>query len=206
MPGLDPQRLDPQPDPPHGEPGESRYNLGRKRGSHYPLQSPGVTHTLGKSTERPARPALLPSRQPVTSPQAASAASESTNFPAPQCGCLRRASMSTAAMASGVRSGHCRGARLRSCCPANPFLARPLQPLIARLPDHSIALTERAHLKHLSLGFHHKPHLFFHGISPAPGHELLLSGGHPPSLDCYPCSRAKVLSMYQVCTSFPAKS
>ena len=62
------------------------------------------------------------------------------------------------------------------------------------------ALTELAYLKDITLGFHHKPHSFFHGICPFPGHELLLSGAHPPSLDCHPCSRSILLPMYPVCT------
>ena len=46
MPGLDPQWLDPQPDPPHRQPGESRHTRAGKRG-------PVIRHN------RPGQPILL---------------------------------------------------------------------------------------------------------------------------------------------------
>ena len=41
MPGLDPQRLDPQSNPPNGQPGKSRHPRGRKRGPVIRKNRPG---------------------------------------------------------------------------------------------------------------------------------------------------------------------
>ena len=78
-------------------------------------------------------------------------------------------------MASGVRCGQCRGARPGS---PHPFLAIPLQPLI--LPAHSIAQSSLIGLHSRLPSPTARPSMTF------PGHELLLSGAHHPSLDCYP--------------------